>query len=96
MAYSCVLHGWYSDYSMCPSCVTTVTTSGEIPTAVPPQPSVLVEEKKVDDKTALKLLADKITKQMNLLPDDPAPSERASYDAYLNCLNWCNELIKKQ
>lgn len=37
----------------------------------------------------------KIKQRMDLLPDDPVPSERAAYDAYLNCLNWCNELIKK-
>lgn len=28
-----------------------------------------------------------IKQRMDLFPDDPAPSERAAYDAYLNVLN---------
>jgi len=44
----------------------------------------------VGTKTAMQILADKIKQRMDLLPDDPVPSERAAYDAYLNCLNWCN------
>ncbi len=33
-------------------------------------------------------LAAKIKERMDLLPDDPVPSERGAYDAYLNCLTW--------
>lgn len=45
--------------------------------------------------TAKEQLINKITERMNLIPDDPIPSERAAYDAYLNTLNWANEILEE-
>ncbi len=37
-------------------------------------------------------LRKKITDRMNLIPDIPNLSQRGAYDAYLNCLNWLDEI----
>lgn len=41
------------------------------------------------------VVIDRIKKQLDLIPDDPTPSERSAYDAYLNCLNWVESLNPK-
>jgi len=43
----------------------------------------------------IKLLIERIKKQMDLVPDYPNVYERGLYDAYLNCMNWAKEIEQK-
>lgn len=60
----------------------------QVETAQPQQPK---EEKETKNK-----IASYIKSQMNLLPNNATPSQRAGYDSYLNILNYINNIEEEQ